>query len=198
MPFPPDAIAEAAFLVVAGCWLGFGVILVVGKKAAAASFAKRDLKSHLGFALQGLSYAVLFIFSRPYFSPLIAMSQTNERILSLAVTAIAIGSDWFCFAAARALGKQWALVARVIEGHELVERGPYAVVRNPIYFAMLGMLVATGLAASRWQSLVAAVALFTIGTEIRIRSEEKLLREAFGPRFEEYARRVPAFFPRLW
>ena len=197
MPLLSDAIAEAAFLVVAACWLGFGVILVVGKRAAATSVAKRDLRSHLGFALQGASYAVLFIFSRPYFSPLVPMGPTTEIILSLAVTAIAISSDWFCFAAARALGKQWALVARVIEGHELVQRGPYAVVRNPIYFAMLGMLVATGLAASRWQSLVAATAVFIIGTEIRIRSEERLLREAFGPRFEEYARRVPAFFPRL-
>jgi protein-S-isoprenylcysteine O-methyltransferase Ste14 len=125
------------------------------------------------------------------------MSRTTEKIMSAGVIAIAIASDWFCFAAARTLGKQWALVARVIEGHELIQQGPYAVVRNPIYFAMLGMLVATGLTISRWQTLIAAIVLFTIGTEIRIRSEEALLREVFGPRFEEYARRVPTFFPRV-
>jgi protein-S-isoprenylcysteine O-methyltransferase Ste14 len=111
---------------------------------------------------------------------------------------IAIASTWFCFAAARALGRQWALVARVIEGHELIRRGPYAVVRNPIYLAMLGMLVATGLIVSRWQGLAVATIVFMIGTEIRIRSEEKLLREALGSQFDEYAAEVPAFIPRVF
>jgi len=197
MTFQPDAIQQITFCVVMACWLGFAVILIVGKKAAATSVAKRDLKSHVGFALQSLAYVLLFIFPRAYFSPLMPMSRTTEKIMSAGVIAIAIASDWFCFAAARTLGKQWALVARVIEGHELIQQGPYAVVRNPIYFAMLGMLVATGLTISRWQTLIAAIVLFTIGTEIRIRSEEALLREVFGPRFEEYARRVPTFFPRV-
>ena len=111
--------------------------------------------------------------------------------------AMALGSEWFCFTAARMLGKQWALIARVIEDHELITRGPYAVVRNPIYLAMFGMLLATGLAASRWQALVAGTFVFLVGSEVRIRSEERLLREAFGLRFADYARRVPAFFPRI-
>ncbi len=33
------------------------------------------------------------------------------------------------------------------------------------------------------------------GTVMRIRSEEKLLREQFGSEYEEYAREVPAFIP---
>jgi len=60
------------------------------------------------------------------------------------------------------------------------------------------LLVATGLAVSRWEGLAAGVALFLIGNALRIRSEEKLLREAFGAKFEEYARRVPAFFPHIF
>jgi protein-S-isoprenylcysteine O-methyltransferase Ste14 len=35
-----------------------------------------------------------------------------------------------------------------------------------------------------------------VGTAIRIRSEEKLLREAFGEDFEAYQRYVPAVIPR--
>jgi protein-S-isoprenylcysteine O-methyltransferase Ste14 len=86
----------------------------------------------------------------------------------------------------------------VIEGHELIGRGPYALVRNPIYLAMLGMLLATGFAFSRWQALAAATVVFLIGTEIRIRSEETLLRATFGTQFEDYARRVPALFPHIF
>jgi protein-S-isoprenylcysteine O-methyltransferase Ste14 len=94
------------------------------------------------------------------------------------------------------LGKQWTYEARVIEGHELITQGPYALVRNPIYLGMFGLMVATGLAYTTWWALLVAVVIFLIGNRIRIRSEEKLLRETFGVQFDEYASRVPAFFPR--
>jgi protein-S-isoprenylcysteine O-methyltransferase Ste14 len=70
------------------------------------------------------------------------------------------------------------------------------VVRNPIYLGMFGLMVTTGLAYTTWWALLAAVIIFLSGNRIRIRSEEKLLRETFGVQFDEYASRVPAFFPR--
>ncbi len=187
-----------ALFVLALCWLGFGVIVVLGKRGAERSTKRQDFKSHAGFFLQCLGYAICLSFGRRYFSPIVRMSQTAEWLVAAFAALIAIASTWFCFAAARALGRQWALVARVIEGHELIRRGPYAVVRNPIYLAMLGMLVATGLIVSGWQGLAVATIVFMIGTEIRIRSEEKLLREALGSQFDEYAAEVPALIPRVF
>lgn len=192
-----DVMAELALVMVGVCWLAFGTILVVGKKQASGVETKRDMKSHVGFALQGVAYAMCYAFPRPYFSPFLPVSKPGEIILTGLTIAIGAASVWFCYAAARTLGKQWALVARVVEGHELVMRGPYAVVRNPIYLAMLGMLIASGLASTRWVILVVGLVIFQIGTAIRIRSEEKILREAFGVKFDDYARRVPAFLPRI-
>ena len=193
-----DIPTELALVVLALCWLGFGAILVVGKREAEKSTKRQDFKSHAGFFLQCVGYAICFSFGRRYFSPIVRMSHTAEWIVAAFAALIAIASTWFCFAAARALGRQWALVARVIEGHELIRRGPYAVVRNPIYLAMLGMLIATGLIVSRWQDLAVATIVFMIGTEIRIRSEERLLREALGSQFDEYAAEVPALIPRVF
>jgi protein-S-isoprenylcysteine O-methyltransferase Ste14 len=85
----------------------------------------------------------------------------------------------------------------VLEGHKLVTEGPYGIVRNPIYAGMFGMLIATGLATSQFAYLVVATAVYRLGTTIRIRSEEKLLREAFGEQFREYERLVPALLPRV-
>jgi len=187
----------AAFVLAAG-WVGYGVILALGKRGAARGDAKRDVKSSIGFLLQCAAYGICFLFPRTYFSPLFPMSLLSEEIFAGLAIAFTVASVWFCFAAARALGRQWALMARVIEGHELISQGPYAVVRNPIYLAMLGMLVATGLVVSRWPALVGAALVFAAGTAIRIRAEENLLREAFGPKFDDYARRVPAFLPRPW
>jgi protein-S-isoprenylcysteine O-methyltransferase Ste14 len=191
-------LAEIVQLVVAACWILFAVIFFVGKKGAARSDTKRRSSSLLGLVLQCLAYAAVWFFRRPSFSPLVPMAIAGQIFLAVLVIGIAVGSIWFCLAAVRALGKHWALAARVIEGHELVVLGPYTVVRNPIYLAMFGLLVATGLAVSRWEALLAACLVFLIGNEVRIRSEEKLLREEFGDRFEHYARRVPAFFPRLF
>ena len=80
----------------------------------------------------------------------------------------------------------------------LITSGPYHLVRNPIYTAMFGMLLATGLAISHWAAIVAAVLVFVVGTRLRIRTEERLLREAFGPEFETYVRNVPAVVPNLF
>jgi protein-S-isoprenylcysteine O-methyltransferase Ste14 len=49
------------------------------------------------------------------------------------------------------------------------------------------MLLATGIAYSTWVALLAAFVIFLIGTEVRVRSEESLLSEAFGQKFDDYA-----------
>jgi protein-S-isoprenylcysteine O-methyltransferase Ste14 len=100
--------------------------------------------------------------------------------------------------AVRTLGKQWAVAARLVEGHKLITEGPYAYVRNPIYTGMFGMLLATGLAMEHWIATIAAVVIFAAGLVIRVRTEEKLLRAAFGQEFEDYAQRVPAVIPGIY
>jgi protein-S-isoprenylcysteine O-methyltransferase Ste14 len=98
----------------------------------------------------------------------------------------------------RTLGREWSLTARVIQGHRLVTSGPYAIVRNPIYTGMWGLQLATAIAFSSllwWGLLPIATAIYYAGTLIRVRGEEKLLRQEFGGEFEEYARCVPAIVP---
>jgi protein-S-isoprenylcysteine O-methyltransferase Ste14 len=197
MTFHSDPIAEVALGVVIACWAGFGGIFLLGKSRAATSETKSAGKFSIGFALQIVGYLICFALPRTYFSPFFPMSQTAEAALACFTILVAVVSMWFCLVAVRTLGKQWGLVARVVKGHELVITGPYAVVRNPIYLAMFGMMLATGLAVSGWQGLVAGTAVFLLGNEMRIRSEERLLREVFGAQFDDYARRVPAFFPRI-
>jgi protein-S-isoprenylcysteine O-methyltransferase Ste14 len=93
------------------------------------------------------------------------------------------------------LGQQWSLDAALIENHKLIQTGPYALVRNPIYAGMLSMGLCAGLLLSRWPFFLAGIVIFVVGTEIRVRAEEKLLRARFGEEFEAYTRRVPAYVP---
>jgi protein-S-isoprenylcysteine O-methyltransferase Ste14 len=196
--WPSNAIAKTMYLMVMACWLGFAAIAVRGKRGAAPGAEHRDGRSLVGMLVQGAAYAICFGAFRARFSSIVPISRTGEAILAAFTVALALISTWFCYTAAVSLGRHWALVARVIEDHELIRQGPYAIVRNPIYLAMFGMLIASGLAVSRWQALVPAIAVYLFGTAVRIHAEENLLRARFGAQFDDYARRVPAFLPRLF
>src|SRR5579871_2114540 len=79
----------------------------------------------------------------------------------------------------------------------IADTGPYARTRNPLYFGSallaLGFLVAA-------HSIVAALLLgayFAVFYPIIMRREEAELRWNYGAAFEQYAKRVPLFLPKL-
>jgi len=196
----PHLAARAAFDAVIVCWWIFGLTFWLRKRPPPAREAKRDWTSLIGLSLQAAGYFCVWSFPlrQKQFSRVVPGSPAVEWGLAVLTVAIAVASVWLVNAAARRLGKQWALAARLVEGHTLIREGPYRFVRNPIYTGMFGMLLATGLAAGRRIPLLVAVVLFTAGTYIRIRSEERLLRQAFGPEFEAYTRKVPALIPGIY
>jgi len=56
-------------------------------------------------------------------------------------------------------------------------------------------LLTTGAAWTWWPMFVAAVIVFILGTEIRVRAEDGLLAERFRESFTAYRSRVPAYIP---
>lgn len=198
-----DVAWEFAFCGVAACWLVFLVtfgLRKLSKRTSRGRELKQNRAAILGMILEGLGYFMVWFppLQRGQFVPVVAGSQAAEWCLAIVAVAIAASSTWLVNAASRRLGKQWALAARLVEGHTLIQEGPYRFVRNPIYAGMFGMLLATGLVAVQWSALLLASLLFITGTYIRIRSEEGLLREAFGPDFEAYKRKVPALIPGIY
>jgi protein-S-isoprenylcysteine O-methyltransferase Ste14 len=191
---------RAAFYAVIVCWWVFCLTFWLRKRPPRAREAKRDWTSLLGLLLQAAGYFCVWAFplQAKHFLPVASGSPGVEWGLVVLTVAIAVASTWLVNAAARRLGKQWALAARLVEGHTLIQDGPYRFVRNPIYTGMFGMLLATGLAVTQWIPLLVAMVLFAAGTWIRIRSEERLLREAFGSEFDAYARKVPALIPGVY
>ena len=98
----------------------------------------------------------------------------------------------------RALGRFWRLEAGLDADHKLVRSGPYRVIRHPVYTSMFCMLLGTGLLlATPLLLLLPSILLMAIGTEIRVRIEDKLLASQFGDEFLDYQRRVPAYIPFL-
>lgn len=192
-----DIIGLTALGLVFLAWIGFALTFLLRKKPPKVEEAKRAPAATWGIFLQSFGFAFVWLIGRPNWWPF-RPSRVGELVLAAVAVALAYASGLFLLQGVRTLGKQWTFQARVIHEHELITQGPYAVVRNPIYLGMFGMLVATGLVFSRWWNLLGALVFFFIGNQIRIHAEEKLLRETFGSQFDDYARRIPAFFPRLF
>ena len=192
--------ATVAFYGIIACWWIFGLTFWLRKRPPKAREEKRDRTSLLGLLLQGVAYFIVWYapLQRGRFSLVTRGSLAVEWGSTALVLAIAIASVWLVNSAARHLGKQWALAARLVEGHKLIQDGPYRFVRNPIYTGMFGMLLATGLATTRWIPLLVAITLFAVGTYIRVQIEQRLLRQAFGQEFEAYAQKVPALIPGIY
>lgn len=185
-----------AFGVVMIMWFIFAVTIVLHKKPQSSPDTKREPKSWLGLALQLAGIGIAWIMPRtPYASPLIEGQFEINIGLQIISIFLSIISVWLAVLAINELGKQWSIAARLIEGHKLVTTGVYSIVRHPIYTAMLGMLLATGLAVSHWLVLAAGLIVFLIGTKIRTNFEEGLLAGAFGKDFEEWKAKVPGLMP---
>jgi protein-S-isoprenylcysteine O-methyltransferase Ste14 len=79
----------------------------------------------------------------------------------------------------------------------LTVTGPYAYTRNPLYFGSSILTLGAAVAAHSWISAVILCAYFALFYSIVMRREEAELRQHHGAAFDEYARAVPLFFPRL-
>ena len=176
-------------------WIAFFSFFFAKKKPATPEHVeKRAPVSWVGIALQMVGFALVWMLQRP-FPPADAPLGAFEIGADVLAPLLSIASAWLGLSAVRTLGRQWSYSARLVEEHQLVTEGPYRIVRHPIYTAMFGKLLATSCAFGHWIGVPIAGGAFVIGTLIRIRAEERLLRGAFGATFDDYARRVPAFVP---
>lgn len=172
------------------CWLVWSLAFIQPRRKAKGKKEPGAQRSRVGISLVVLGFFLLWCYVRPNQF----QKPAWEVVLSMAIGPPSVVLVW---AATRHLGKQWRYQAALRDDHELIRTGPYAWIRHPIYTSMLGMVLATGFCWTWWPMFVAAVVVFVVGTEIRIRSEDALLAERFGETFAEYQKRVPAFLPFL-
>jgi protein-S-isoprenylcysteine O-methyltransferase Ste14 len=85
--------------------------------------------------------------------------------------------------------------ARLYSDHRLVTRGPFALVRHPMYVGIL-LASAGGLLIYHTWTLVFTTVTF-LGLALRARREEQALAAEFGQQWEEYRQRVPGWMPRF-
>ena len=194
----PGWLYSVPLQLVAASWFVFGVIFLFLRRGSRDKTRKIDRTSIVSIILQGVGFGVAWSVTRPKFTPFLPIDWRAQYFVAAFIVLLDLASLCFIAAAVRTLGKQWSLQARVLETHELIRRGPYRVVRHPIYTGMFGMLIVASLAYGNWIGLLLASAIYLFATMMRIRIEERLLREQFGAAFDDYACKVRALIPGVW
>jgi len=92
------------------------------------------------------------------------------------------------------LGGNWSAEVTVKEGHELIQAGPYAFSRHPIYTGLVLALFGTALAVGEVRALI-ALTLVIGSLWYKMGLEETAMRRTFGTTYDDYCRRVKALIP---
>jgi protein-S-isoprenylcysteine O-methyltransferase Ste14 len=144
--------------------------------------------TRVGLFLEGLAIFLAFAFHMP-------LEVSPGIIRGIVALALAVACTAMGWQAVAHLGRQFRVQAGLYHDHQLVRTGPYSIVRHPIYTSLLGMLLCTILLVTQWEWAPLSLALFIVGTEIRVRTEDALLASRFGDDFRSYQKSVPAYIP---
>ena len=93
------------------------------------------------------------------------------------------------------LGRFWSNAITRKEDHQVIDTGPYGLVRHPIYTGLIAGMLVTGIAVGTVTAMLGAV-LISLGMWQKARLEEGFLTTELGAEaYGLYCRRVPMLVP---
>jgi protein-S-isoprenylcysteine O-methyltransferase Ste14 len=176
-------------------WLAWLVFWIAAAKRTAPNQRKESWLEGATYRIPLLAGLFLVVLSKR-FLPSISRSLWPESptlmgigiILTIAGLGIAV---W----ARIHLGIYWSGRVTIKVNHRVIQTGPYAWVRHPIYSGLLLAVLGTVITIGTLSSLFGFVIIF-ISVVCKLALEEKWLRAQFGEEYEDYRRRVKTLMPR--
>ena len=154
---------------------------------------EKEAKQRLVIKLGSLCYILVFLV--PGFDRRLGWSDVPVAAVVAADVFVLLGYGLFVLVLRE--NRYASRVVEVQEGQQLVTTGPYAVVRHPMYVAIVVMLACTSIAlGSYWAALPALLMIAVL--IVRIRNEEEVLsRQLQG--YTEYMQRTRyRLIPGVW
>jgi protein-S-isoprenylcysteine O-methyltransferase Ste14 len=177
-------------------WIGWLISWV------AASFWAGPIKNRVA-TLETWTYRVPIIAGGILLIPWTARVLAEQRMWEVgyagayALTAVMLAGLLLTRWARIHLGRFWSSAITRKQEHRIVDTGPYALVRHPIYTGLIAALLATAAAEATVTALLGAM-FIVFGLWLKARSEERFLSTELGPDvYGAYCRRVPMLVPFL-
>jgi protein-S-isoprenylcysteine O-methyltransferase Ste14 len=184
------------FDVVELLWLGFILYWLVAARRTASTSVREGVASSLVSNAALVLGALLLLGSAFPLGPLDARwVPAHWWVLGIGAVMTAAGLGLAVWAR-RHLGRNWSAQPSLKLDHQLIQTGPYAVIRHPIYSGILLALGGTALYLGQYRALL-GLALFVAGLWWKARREEALLVTQFGDDYQRHRLRAGMFLPRL-
>ena len=164
--------------------LKLGVVLAFSVFVFVREPARRPARDPLAFAACAVAVAAVVALAAP--------PDSASTLLVVIGDLIALAFGAWVLVAVLCLGRCFGVLP---EARGLVTRGPYRIVRHPVYLGELGAAAGLVIAAPSVRNLCALVA-FNAAQAIRMRLEEHALAEEF-PEYASYAAETPRLLPRI-
>jgi protein-S-isoprenylcysteine O-methyltransferase len=179
---------EALWALFAAVWL---VAAFTSKRTA-----ERETPGRRAVHVAFLAVASLLLFQPWRLGPLNVRFVPDTPAAALGGFVLAAAGIGFAFWARLTLGRNWSGTVTIKEDHRLICRGPYRIVRHPIYtgvlLAMLGTAIGSGTIPCLLGALIAAIGFWT-----KLQTEEQFMTRQFGLQYTQYRKQVKALVPGL-
>lgn len=179
-----------------GPWIIFMVYWAVGALKTRRTERKESFVARYGImCVEVLGFFLLFsddlnigplnrrVLHRPY-----GLRVTGIVLLWVGI-ALALWARWH-------LGQYWSGRITIKEDHKLIQTGPYARLRHPIYSGLVLAAIGTALIVDQWHSVLGMCTIL-LGFSIKAKREQAMLGGQFGTQFAEHCRRTGFLLPRL-
>jgi len=181
--------------------LGFGLrSLIQFRRTGSTGFRGIARRSGSAEWIAGVGFiaAALLGFAAPVLvltdsiEPISSLDSSVVHVLGIVLALLGIAATLY---AQLAMGKSWRIGVDPEERTELVAGGPFALVRNPIYSAVLLTALGLALLVPTWASFAGLVGVVTaLEVQVRLVEEPYMLR-VHGDAYADYAARVGRFVP---
>jgi protein-S-isoprenylcysteine O-methyltransferase Ste14 len=179
---------------IAALWIAFAASWLAAAIWSSPTDRRLGLRNELAYRLVLVIGGVIFAVPAHGYNGPLRLWHVNETEAWVCVGLIAIGFA-FCWWARIQLGPMWSGQIEKKADHKVIDTGPYAIVRHPIYTGILLAVFATAAAKGTVLGLIGAV-IITIGIWMKARLEERWLSGELGEDvYGSYRKRVPMLIP---
>jgi protein-S-isoprenylcysteine O-methyltransferase len=178
-------------------WIAFLLVWAIGILTAKASVKRQSALSRLEHSIPVIA-SYLLIFDRglwPHWLRQRFFPQSDTTLVWTGVLLTAAGVG-FAIWARSWIGSNWSGTITIKDRHELIQGGPYRIVRHPIYTGMFLGYLGTALAFGEIRGLI-GFPLLVLGFGMKLHMEETFMIQQFGRAYADYKHRVKAVVPFL-
>ena len=183
---------------IAYSWLVLFIVWVLAgalskRTAQAQSGSSRMFQAGLAF----IGLMLIFNFNNWFVSGWLTIRLIpREAPYVVGGAVLTVAGMLFSIWARAILGSNWSAAVTIKENHTLIRRGPYQIVRHPIYTGLLLGLTGTSFVYGYTRCFV-GVLVVGLAFWLKSQTEEQFMVQQFGQQYLEYRREVRALIPYI-